>query len=279
MGTMDHGIYYNLPEKTYHAISDAVGQSTAQGYLKSPAHARVRRDFAGADFGSAAHSLILPHSKEASEGQVQVCILPDLDLRFKAGKETKAAIVEANPGKIILTHEEGQTLEAMKAAVYGHKTASELFERVTATEVTIIFPFGGVKCKARLDAITSDDIILDLKTTKDASFEGFGKSVANFGYAGQCAMYCEAFEWAFKRKPKKFVFIPVEKEPPFGVACYQLDKEAQTHGRKRILKALEIYALCKQYDSYPCYPDSLQTLKLPSWALKSPEIIGDATEW
>lgn len=267
--TPEPGIYHNVPDWAYRRW-DLPSQSLLNGINRSPAHASVPKYFAGAALGTATHLAILQPEIYLES----VYILPKLDLRFKKDKEEKQQLVEENDGKIIISYEDGQTIERMKNAVDCNNTARSFLSRIVHTEVSVVFDWNGVRMKARLDAVTNDDYILDLKTTQDASPQGFAKSIATFGYAGQAATYSESLS-AHGREVRGFVFIAVEKEEPHGVACYQLDEKSLDFGRRRIERALETYSMCKKYNYFPAYPDEVRTLSLPGWAMNEAEVQGE----
>ena len=117
--------------------------------------------------------------------------------------------------------------------------------------------------KARLDWITENDTIVDLKTVAagGASPANFAKQVANFSYHLQAAHYLEMSGM------QRFVFVVVEREPPFQIGVYQLDDDAIAEGRYLRRKALDLIANCRVFNDWPGYtPLEPQTLSLPSWA-------------
>lgn len=72
----------------------------------------------------------------------------------------------------------------------------------------------GIDCRCRPDYIHSSGIIVDLKSTLDASPAAFAKSCANSRYHVQDAFYSEGFYQAAGEWPRGFVFIAVEKPRP-----------------------------------------------------------------
>ena len=70
---------------------------------------------------------------------------------------------------------------------------------------------------------------------------------------------------------RRFVFIAAEKEPPFGIACYELDQQAIDLGNEIIDAQLATFRECQALNSWPCYSSSTETLSLPTWALKNNE--------
>lgn len=116
--------------------------------------------------------------------------------------------------------------------------------------------------KARLDWITENDTIVDLKTVAagGASPTNFAKQVANFSYHLQAAHYLEMSGM------QRFVFVVVEREPPFQIGVYQLDDDAMAEGRYLRRKALDLIANCRLLNDWPGHtPLEPQTLSLPNW--------------
>jgi hypothetical protein len=69
----------------------------------------------------------------------------------------------------------------------------------------------------------------------------------------------------------RFIFIAVEKEAPYGVACYELDEQAISLGHIIIEEQLRTYVECEQLNSWPCYSSHIQSLSLPAWAARQSE--------
>ncbi|ADE87957.1 exonuclease VIII [Escherichia phage vB_EcoM_ECO1230-10] len=156
------------------------------------------------------------------------------------------------------------------------------------------------------------DIIGDLKTTEDASPEGFAKSIANWRYDVQHAYYIDGTRLALEQGkcnppqegkaelsvywtdpvtgvlcrcrpdfwrgyPKHFAFIAVEKKPPYAVGVYVLDSEGVEIGRAQYQHDLRVYAECVRSGEWPGYGDKVQTISLPGWhANKNAHLVGAA---
>ena len=100
---------------------------------------------------------------------------------------------------------------------------------------------------------------MDLKTTRDASPDGFGKSIANYRYHVQSAHYRDGFQAG------RFVWVAVEIDPPYAVAVYIDGDEIHARGDGERLSDLRLYAECKASDKWPGYPDEVQNISLPRW--------------
>jgi exodeoxyribonuclease VIII len=145
------------------------------------------------------------------------------------------------------------------------------------------------------------DVVIDLKTTDDASPEGFSKSIANWRYDVQAPYYLDGLREALRQsgdqppaegaaelsaywidektgvlcrcrpdfwrgEPKHFVFIAVEKKPPYAVGVYVLDEESMALGAAKYRANLNTYAECLANDNWPGYGDKVQTISVPAWS-------------
>ena len=65
-----------------------------------------------------------------------------------------------------------------------------------------------------------------------------------------------------------FIFIAIEKEPPYAVALYRLKQEAIDLGQKEIALLLPLYKTCSEANSWPSYPQTVTDVGLPTYAYK-----------
>lgn len=210
--------------------------------------------------------------------------LRDNGVEFKLWSEIKDEYAAANDGKTVLEDELFYQLINMRDAVFAHPRANKLLTKVkTTAEVSAYWhdPETGALCRVRLDCWREDGYIVDLKTTADASIEGFAKSVANFRYHVQAPFYMTGITEAAEQSGveiapiKGFVFLAVEKDACVvngeskGVGVYVLDKEAIYEGTMQYRKDLNTYVQCSNSGKWPGYSDKVETLTLPKWAVKS----------
>jgi hypothetical protein len=113
-------------------------------------------------------------------------------------------------------------------------------------------------------------MIVDLKTTTDASPGAFRRSIASLRYHLQDAWYTTAARiiHGLDADPP-FVFVAQEKDPPYLVGIYQLDDEDRAVGRALMRQAVATFARCLATDEWPGYP--AQVLTLPRWAQQTQE--------
>jgi len=130
----------------------------------------------------------------------------------------------------------------------------------------------GAKLKFRPDICIPDlDLIADIKTTQDASPQAFARDVVKYSYHLSAAMYAYGYELVTGRKLESFVFIVVEKNPPYAVAVYELDQASMQAGYRLYRQAIDKYNECTRTGHWPGYSDAIQSLSLPNWALGNHE--------
>ncbi len=256
--TMSEGDYFALPH---------VNQSTLKAYGKSPKHARYQethpRDSTAMALGRAAHCMIL----QPGEFDSRFCAF---DGKVRRGKQWDA-FKAANSDLQILTASELDHVQAMAKSVKNHLAASELLVGGTA-EQTVLWDCEGTPCKARFDYHQAFSVI-DLKTTRDASPDAFGRDAWQFGYHIQAAFYVDALRHACPglanaNPGPDFKIIAVESAAPHDVVVYTLDREIIEAGRRRYLELLSAYKSCVGFDQYPGISAEPLALTVPGYAHK-----------
>jgi len=119
------------------------------------------------------------------------------------------------------------------------------------------------RLKARPDA-WKPGLVADLKTTADADPNEFGKAAFNFGYFMSAPHYIDLIK-AATGEDVKFVFVNVEKTPPYLVSVTELTDADMDRGRYQLDRAKRIYRECLAADRWPGYPP-FTTASLPRWA-------------
>lgn len=187
--------------------------------------------------------------------------------------DIKAEWMTNNGHRNVLEPEAWDQLMNMRDAVHAHPKARALLigkPGVAERSVYWIDEATGELCRCRPDFWRDDDIVVDLKTTEDASEEGFSKSIANWSYDTQDAFYRDGCA-AAGRPLRAFVFLAVEKSArvvegkALGVAVYYLDDAGRELGRAKYRQDLAKYAECKRANVWPCYSDDMQKISLPQW--------------
>lgn len=262
---MQPGIYPDLADADYRA-TDAVSVSTLKRFSEAPAKAHVSRpDTDAMRAGRVIHTAVLEAwSFDARYERTE------LDRRgTKAWQEEEAAALSA--GRQLLKAAEWQQAAAIRDAVLAHPTARELLAPGLEAEASIFWTDRdtGLACRARADGIRrADRIIVDVKTTVDASPEEFSRGAGKWRHHWQEAFYragLAAAPGGFVAD--RFVFLAVEREPPHLIGLYELSPSAVLQGEREVMAALRDYAECKRAGVWPGYAEQVLMIDLPAWAM------------
>lgn len=261
------GIVKGISNEAYHKAA-GVSKSQLDQFAKSPAHylaslTTPRKETEAMRIGTLFHALVLEPEK------ANFVVGPNINKNTKEWKAFKAEAEAA--GQVVIDEGDNAMLQGMVASIKTHPAASALLSGPGIAEGSCWWydERSGELCRCRPDFYREDiGVIVDLKTTEDASQAGFTKSVANFRYAVQAAMYADGVETSTGVPVKAFAFIAVEKQPPYAVQCFQLDFQAMEAGRVTYQNLLLDLADCKISGKFPAYSDKVETISLPNWALK-----------
>jgi exodeoxyribonuclease VIII len=162
-------------------------------------------------------------------------------------------------------------LHAMRDSVMSHPAARALLNRPGHAEQSIYWtdPETGTLCRCRPDYLTDDDFCVDLKSTEDASIEGFSKSIANYRYHVQDPFYTDGILHATGRRVRGFFFIAVEKTAPYAVQVFKVDDESRELGRAEYMRDLQLYAECERTGNWPAYSERIEPIAVPAYYYKS----------
>lgn len=265
------GVYHDVPAARYHA-SSGISKSALDQLARSPAHYQAwlrekPEQTPAMRIGTLAHLATFQPDLFASS----VAMAPIVDRRTKDGKAIWAQFQSENEGRELVTVDEREMLIALSGAVRKHPLVGKLLNKGDA-EVSVFSmdtPTGLVT-KCRFDWINQDEgVFLDLKTTEDASPSGFARSIGNFRYHIQDAHYSQLGR--DHGMDFKFIFVAVEKHPPYAVAVYVLDEGTKIQADAIRRQQLETFASCMTFQSWPAYSTEIQTLSLKQWQLTAPE--------
>ena len=260
-----------MTNKEYHARPE-ISKSDLDLLAKSPYHYKYkdefeRKDSAALVLGSAAHKLILEPADFFNEFRVE----PDVDKRTKEGKAIYNEFLANLGDKTAISGETYDVVEQIAKAVNSMRETA-VFLRDGLAEQSYFSEIDGVPVRCRPDFYNENlGLVIDLKTTSDASAAGFAKSVANFNYHVQNAFYTDILRQNGKLV-NNFLFIAVETKKPFMVGFYELDGVAIDKGRERYKELLNLYKICLAQDAWWGYAkfdgeriNAVQTLSLPTW--------------
>lgn len=230
-----------LDADTYHANSALsnsqtlkIGRSVAH-FLESKANPPDSDAMAK---GRAVHTLAL-EGRKAFEAEYMYPAPDQDDRRTKAGKLWLAR-AEKDPRQIIRSSEADE-VERINDALHDHPNAMRILRGPSVKNEVSYFaqdPEYPFDIRARIDAI-APNYIADLKTTRDASENGFTRSVSRYGYDHQWVFYSRVLDALGLEVPKTFLIVAVETAPPYAIGIYELDSPWWTRGRKLVLRNLQ----------------------------------------
>lgn len=264
--------------EVYHA-NEAVGSSTLKSIAKSSVLHAINQEFKATDsllIGSAAHAAIL----EPETFDSQFAVAPKVDKRTKLGKETWNLFMEEAGDKQLLNEDQMAIVEGIKAATMSHPIARGM---LTGGEAEYSYyskcPETGLELKCRPDYVNQGALI-DLKTTLDASLEGFTRQAGNLYYHLQAAYYLDVYNAANGTNVNEFFFVAVENKAPFGVSIWKVGHVEIEAGRAEYKAALRKYAKYMNDKSVNesfniqshGYPQEIKELVLPLYVLNRSEI-------
>jgi len=272
---MKTGIYSGISNDDYHG-GVGISKSGLDVLARSPLHYwskyldpnRERKEPTPAmKLGTAIHTAVL----EPDEFTKRHMVAPQVDRRTKDGKATwEQFVADAEAaGADLISADDFATCQAISRQVREHPTARKVFANGTP-ELSAYWTDAetGLLCKCRPDWLGLP-LIVDLKSTEDASAEGFAKSAWNFRYWVQAAWYVDGIEQATGQRPDAFVFAAFEKSAPYACAFYFADEAMLDMGRREYRRLLRILADCTAADRWPGYTTDVMPLGVPAWALKA----------
>ena len=271
------GFGIDIPNAEYHA-NEAISKSDLDAARKGGRHlwdklyGPPRESTPAFDFGTAVHAL-LPGEDFS---KVAVCMPAGMKKTTKEG----IAFVAEHKDKIVLNASDSYALEQMMASMNQHPISKALFSGELKGKSELSFfckdKETGLDCKARPDFILDDlSLVVDLKTTLDASPKGFQKSFAEYRYFVQAAWYLWVIEQSTGRRPEAFCFIAVEKKRPFGVGVYIADQQSIDLGMQHAREDLTKIAEWKANNHYPGYSERAEYISLPKWMLPKEDASSD----
>lgn len=280
---------FDIPAALYHNHTAAPGISRTlivELLQASPAHLkslldgtftkRVTPEMQGGTFID--HALLEPH--KFKEGETHFVVPSKLKLSTKDGIQWK----KDHPGLPYLRATSDaagvvslEDIKGMMASVMAHKKARRIIEESSKQESAFcIDPDTGLMRKVRPDARLVDNnsrvVLGDLKSIfRGGTAEyAFRNHCARKAYHIQDALYSDVYKDLIGEKPF-FLFMVVERKPPYAVRLFQIDPEGKECARNKYKLALEQIKRCQDAGVWPAFNEEIITISLPSWELQAPD--------
>ncbi len=263
-----------MTEQAYRA-HPAVSRSDLWLLARSPAHYQWAKQHPSPPtpallLGQAVHMAILQPELYAQSYAVG----PSADRRTKEGRALAESLSE--DGRQRLAPGDAALVEGVRDAVLADAACARLLDGPHETPHFWTDAATGEACKCRTDAeadLAGRLVVADVKTCRSAATEDFQREAVRLGYDLQAAMYTAGVRAATGRDCA-FVFIAVEKEPPYALNVLQADPLLLTRGRDLLRELLGRYHECRQsgrWYGYNGFSGLVGTLGLPAWLAKDYE--------
>jgi hypothetical protein len=270
---MPHDEYLRHPALSASGAKLLVQPGGPARYRHEQDHPEDRRTSDAFDLGHAAHGLVLG-------------VGPALDVVHAAdwrGKDARAARDESRAaGRVPILAADYARAERMADALREHPIASRLLHPDSGEPEVSLFWHDdeyGIDRRGRVDWLRRPDpdgrlVLVDYKTTSDASPSAVSRAVASYGYHQQAAWYRDLVIGLGLARSAPFLFLFQETRPPYLPHVVELDAEALAIGADRNARALRLYAECTASGVWPGYGDDaggISLLGLPRWAVYESE--------
>jgi len=223
-------------DNTYYSDREFITNSMLGRLDKSPQHLQMYLDghmevTPALTFGKAFHTMILEPNKLDSD----IAVYEGKTRRGKAWDEFSLD----NQDKTIISASEWNVINAMSDEIINNPVALD-FINTSEKEVVNIWTDEqtGIKCKGKADMVAESEngkILIDIKTTQDASIEAFRRSAWKYGYDRQAAYYMDGFDAV------EFWFVVIEKSSPHRIGIYKASDKFIDEGRKKNSMLLDYY--------------------------------------
>ena len=195
---------------------------------------------------------------------------PSFDKRTKAGKEGHAEFISSLTGsQKAVDAEDYEVIERIYERLNKHPVVKGMF----TTGKREISGFAnesthGIASKIRPDfMIAHEGIIMDLKTTTDASRDEFERQIWQYHYEVSAYKYLHLASIIERHEFETYFYLAVEKVRPYSVALYRADPAQLEAGEFLYKKSLRKYVEALEKKEWQGYQTEAEWIGLPAYAL------------
>ena len=266
----------------YHGYKEAISKSRLANMSVCPAYFKWCEDNPTEPsddmvLGSAFHKIVL----EPETFDKEFMIMPHFDRRTKEGRLGYENLMNKVQGECItlITKEQYDTICGMRDSIMSNPYARKLINGNIEQSMYFTDDLTKVECKCRPDVwrkVADRVVITDLKSAKSVMPNDFMRDCVKYHYDLQTAMYRDGSSKVLG-VPKDnidFVFIAVEKKPPYLLNIMQADTYVIQKGEADFREYIGTYAECKAKNLYYGLNGEhgiINTLSLPDYLLKNKE--------
>lgn len=272
--------YKDLPMSFYHgdccigpSVSSTVLRAVEQrslrhGWLAShlnPDKAESSKDHFR--LGTALHSI-------AFEGELSKkhFAISEFD-EFRTNEAKRWRDAQINAGRTVLKKKDLKLVRDMCDALLEEPAIQQgLFDEKGEVETSVIHrdEETGLWLKVRPDVVPVNPVLVDLKSTADASRRAVERSVIDYGYHMQLALAAEVIEKVVDTPIEECWLVMIEHEAPHTVVFAEIDMDLISWGRVLNRGAMRRFAEClakgREAKHFPRnYRDGELTIRTPTW--------------
>jgi hypothetical protein len=237
-------------------------------YLWEQTHREEQPDNKNFIFGSYVHAALLEPDTLKDSFVV-------IDMKTRHNKEYyAAAAIARKTGKQIILSGEKRDAEYIVENAQNDPHVMDLLNNSFA-EVSAAAKIGDVWLKARMDGyIPERKLMLDIKTTGESIY-WFESNVRRWAYDISAPIYMDVVNAAAEalgdpnHGAETYLFLVIEKAPPFGIKIFEMTPEYLADGRTRYLAVLPAFKECLDTGIYSGYDNSSWTKLFPRNKLDS----------
>lgn len=218
------------------------------------------------DLGTCAHAMLLEND------QSNIVLVDADDWRTKIAKEARDSANAA--GKTALLAKHFAKVKRMVDIALAFIKESEIADEWANadSEITSIWTDMGVWKRCRFDRITKDRrVIIDYKSTTDASPDVFSRQIPRMGYHIQEAFYRDGV-LAHGLPMPKFIFLAQADELPHECSLHGCDTSLQEIAEAEVARATDLWRNGISTGKWPSYGGRIHWAVPPSYMMKDHEM-------
>lgn len=279
LGKLYQGLSYDEYAHTSLNLT-ALRSSYLKPLKKSPAHLQTslqeeRVESEAFRQGKLVHKF-LENPEKFMESYV---VEPEFTGLTKDGKDSKRSAEAKNlrcawrasipDDKVILKTDDVDLIKGISKSVREHTLVRNLLkEGMSETSLWVNDAENEVTLASRPDFIAKEGFIVDIKTTRSAHPDDFTRDIFSPGgyhYVLQASLYARCAKLAGLQRSDSFVFIAIEKEPPYCLNVFPLDHGCLAVGDSYVEKLIKLYGQCLKSGEWPGYSTKAVPVNIPTW--------------
>jgi len=240
-------------------------------FRKSPRHYFLREDIQetpSMKLGTAFHTALL----EPEKYQKNYVEIPSFEKKSKYQtltiKEQLERWKEENKDSVTISSEDRDKVKMMLASCLDNPIINKIVNNEHALIEKEFYMVKDEICYTGTPDIIIPELnlVIDVKTTTDASPNKWSKAIHDREYMIQAALYIDAMNAIFGKEFNRFIWVVVENKHPYSAMTYFAEPSLLDLGRNLILNASSDFKNCLLENNWPSYKTGLVPCSLPVYA-------------